>query len=449
MKKLFASVGLAALGVSTLHAQFTPGPTLAEMATPWSVAATLRGFYDDNPLTLNPHILPAGDPKAMANNRGFGEEISPSATFNHTINDTALSLSYVFDWVNYESTDHHTDTSHLFNASVKQNFSDRYSMQASDSLIIAQQPDIIDQGAIISSPLYTSGNNVHNNGMLSFTAGLTPKLDLQLSYANNLYAYNQTYDDANPPGQAFVNPSRSALLDRMEQLATLNLNWKVMSDLTGVAGYSYGNTGYTSPEPILFGPGATPANGRYLPTDVFSQIRDSDSHFFFVGADEKFTQQLNGSIRAGGEYLDYYNAGADDLSPYVDANLTWTYMADSSAQAGVKHQHSATDVTGLLPTTGANPVLDSETTAVYLSVNQKISGALTGGLLGQFQHSTFNGGTVNGQSEDFYVVGLNFDYKFNPYFSAETGYNWYKLASDVSGRDYTRNMVYIGVRATY
>jgi hypothetical protein len=434
MKKLFASVGLAALGVSTLHAQYSPGPTPAELAKPWSVAVTLRGFYDDNPLTIN-----SGNsaPGALSRNSGFGEEISPSATFNHTVNDTALSLSYVFDWQNYETTDSHSDSSHLFNASVKQSFSERYSMQASDSFIIAQEPTVLDQSGPVASPLYTRGDNIHNDGTISFTAGLTAKLDLQLSYVNNLYAYQQLGAQVSTPNDV---PSRSALLDRMEQLATVNLNWKIMNDLTGVLGYSYGHEGYTSPEAIIY-TGTVPT--------VFSRVRDSDSHFFFVGADERFTQQLNGSIRVGGEYLDYYNANADDLSPYVDANLTWTYMADSSAQAGVKHEHSATDVVGALPTAGANPVLDSETTAAYLSLNQKITGAFTGGLLGQFQHSVFNGGSVNGQSEDFFVVGLNFDYKFNPYFSAETGYNWYKLVSDVSGRDYTRNMVYIGVRATY
>ena len=29
-------------------------------------------------------------------------------------------------------------------------------------------------------------------------------------------------------------------------------------------------------------------------------------------------------------------------------------------------------------------------------------------------------------------LGLNFAYRFNPYFSVETGYNWNKLVSDIS-----------------
>ena len=207
------------------------------------------------------------------------------------------------------------------------------------------------------------------------------------------------------------------MLDRMEQLATVNLNWKVLNELTGVLGYSYDHTGFSSPEPIIFGPTATLAM-PFTTDSIYSQVRNNDAHFFFVGADEHFTSTLSGSIRAGGEYLDYYNVKATDTSPYVDASLTWVYLPESYLQAGVKHLHSATDVLGALPaTTGPNanqPVLDADDTAAYVSVSQKISGGFTGGVLGQYQHSVFNGGTVNDQSEDFFILGLNFSYRFSP-----------------------------------
>ena len=436
MKKLIASVGLAALGVSTLHAQFSPGVTPSEMAKPWSLAATLRGFYDDNYLTQHngPNIRSS-----------YGTELSPSVSLNHTVNDTTFTVSYVYDWRYYEHTST-SDTSHQFNVNLKQNFSERYSMQVGDSFIVSEQPTVLSGTGITATPLFTEGSNIHNDGTISFTAGLTPKLDLQLSYANNLYSYQQSYGDVYNPNPNALNPSYSALLDRMEQLATVNLNWKIMSQLTGVAGYSFGNTSYTSTEPIIFA-AAVPESVNN-PANITSQFRNSDSHFFFVGADEAFTSQLNGSIRVGGEYLDYYRVGADDLSPYVQANLTWNYMKQSYIQAGVTHEHSATDVVGAFPG-NRQPVLDSDTTAAYLSVNHTITGGFSGGLLGQYQHSDFNGGTVNGQSEDFCIVGLNFAYRFNNYLSGETGYNWYKLVSDISARDYTRDLVYIGVRATY
>jgi len=443
MKKIIASVVFAALGASTLHAQFSPGPSPANPRG-WSVSLSVREFYDDNYLTVNNN--------APGSHSSYGEEVSPSLSLNTTFNDSTLSLSYVYDMLYYDTSDT-MDSSHQFKAGFIQRFSDRYSLQVNEAFTVFQQPTVDSQG-LTSEPLYASGNNINNNASIGFTAGLTPMLDLQLSYDNDLWAFQQTFgdvvnpNDANAPG---LNPSRSALLDRMDQLATINLDWKMIKELTWVLGYTYGHTGYTSPEPIIFyAPGGNPLNESLSnPKNIYSQSRNSDSHFFFVGVDRELTSQLTGRIRAGGEYLDYYNADSSTLSPYVEASLTWAYMKDSTLQGGVTHEHSATDVVGAEPTAGGQPVLDAESTAAYLSLNQKIAGGLSGGLMGQFQHSAFNGGTLNGQSEDLFITGLNIAYHFSPYLSAEAGYNWNKLVSDVSARDYTRNIVYIGVRATY
>src|SRR5213592_1856409 len=48
MKKLFASAGLVSLGTVGLQAAYAPGLSPMETAKPWSISATLRGFYDDN-----------------------------------------------------------------------------------------------------------------------------------------------------------------------------------------------------------------------------------------------------------------------------------------------------------------------------------------------------------------------------------------------------------------
>jgi hypothetical protein len=46
-------------------------------------------------------------------------------------------------------------------------------------------------------------------------------------------------------------------------------------------------------------------------------------------------------------------------------------------------------------------------------------------------------------------VGLNLAYRINQFLSAEAGYNYDKVDSDLVGRSYSRNRVYVGVRATY
>jgi hypothetical protein len=395
------------------------------------VAATVRGFYDDNYLTL-----PNGPNKLST----YGAEFSPQASWNYKPGQTSLNVNYMYD-IKFDDRTETTEQTHLFNANLNHAFSERYSMQAGETFIYSKEPTV-DNGALA---VFTVGDYIHNTASLGGTAELSQLLDLKALYQNDVYAYEQ------------LGPvSRSALLDRMEQLASLDLDWKATESLTGILGYQYGHTGYTSPDVIVaaqaatVGPPPTPA----IPA-IHSQVRNNDSHFAFVGADEQFTQQLVGRIRAGAEYVEYNDAPThvSATDPYVDASLTWEYLQDSTAQAGVKHQHNATDVVGLTPGSNGNPVLDVESTSGYLNLSEKISGAMVASALGQFQHSEFNGGMDNGQSEDFVIAGLNLSYRFSPYFKAEGGYNWNKLVSDVPNagtlRDYTRNQVYLGFKGEF
>jgi hypothetical protein len=339
-------------------------------------------------------------------------------------------------------------------------FSERYHLKVNESFVIAQEPTVIDP-TVISTPLRVSGNNVRNTGSLTFTAGITKDFDLQLGYVNNVYAYQQTARsvigyglDGNgtgyiPFGLYTPEASRSALLDRMEQLASLDLRWKATPETTGVLGYQYGHTDYTAPEDIIFATSPPPGyNGPPGSTGYLSNIRNTDSHFVFVGADESFTPDLNGSIRAGGEYVDYYNYGTSRLSPYVDASLTDQYQQGCAAQLGVKHVHNSTDVVG---TFGTTPVLDEESTAVYISDSHKLTDRFTASVMGQAQLSDFVGGgpTYDGKSERFFILQINFAYHFNPWFMAEAGYNFSRLLSDLPYREYTRDVMYLGFRATY
>jgi Putative beta-barrel porin 2 len=299
-------------------------------------------------------------------------------------------------------------------------------------------------------------------GSTCFTASLTKDFDLHLGYGNTVYAYQQTArsvvgyglnEDAGVAlGPYAPQPSRSALLDRMEQLANLDLRWKATPETTGVLGYQFGHTDYTAPEYIIFPvppynapigyTGAIPAAG------YSSNIRNANSHFGFVGADESFTPDLNGSIRAGAEYIDYYNFHDSRLSPYVDASLTDQYQQSCSAQLGVKHVHNSTDVVGL---TGTTPVLDEESTAIYISDSHKVTDRLTASVMGQAQLSTFVGGgpEFDGKEDQFFILQVNFTYHINPWLMTEAGYNYSRLKSDLPDREYARDFMYLGFRATY
>ncbi len=46
-------------------------------------------------------------------------------------------------------------------------------------------------------------------------------------------------------------------------------------------------------------------------------------------------------------------------------------------------------------------------------------------------------------------IGLTLNYQINAYLSAEAAYYYDRLSSKIDLRDYDRNRVFVGVRATY
>ena len=441
------------LGAAAAHAQYAPGLTSLEASKAWSFSGSIRGFYDDNYLTLPknyPAYLPNGTIGILHPRDSFGVELTPAIYYNHSIEDTLLSAGYVYDLHWYEDRDGTTDQTHQFNATMNHEFSERYKLTVTESFVISQDPGILDP-VVQSTALRVPGSNVRNTGAVDFTAQLTRLFDVHVSYANTVYAYQQNGGDEYPANFA---PSYSAELDRMDQAATVDLRWKALPETTGVLGYSFDHLAYTSPEDIVFSTSGPPGSLAYIngPGHYVASSRDSDTSSVYVGADESFTPTLNGSIRAGGEYIDYYNYDSHTIAPYVDASLTYQYMPQSTAQFGLKELHNPTDVTGYSGvTTGSTPVLDEESTAVYLSVSHRVTSRFTTSALAQAQYSTFHGGgsTYDGLSENFYILNLNFAYHFTPWLTGETGYAYSKLNSELLDRSYTRNMVYVGVRATY
>src|SRR3954462_8412770 len=104
MKNVMASAGLLALGavsVESAHAQF-----LAGAEKPWSVAGTLRGFYDDNYTT---------SPDGPNRRESFGFEFRPSASLNLANEQTSVTLSYVYSLRYFDDRpSNKTDQSHDF-----------------------------------------------------------------------------------------------------------------------------------------------------------------------------------------------------------------------------------------------------------------------------------------------------------------------------------------------
>src|SRR5580658_2806227 len=134
MNRVLASASLLALGtvgaVSISSAQDATANVTGEPNKPWSITATLRGFYDSNPNTA-----PDG---SVGKIDSWGVEIRPGANLNFDWGATKLTASYLYD-NRYYFARKNTDQSHDFELNFDHNFSALYSMNVSDSFVIAQE----------------------------------------------------------------------------------------------------------------------------------------------------------------------------------------------------------------------------------------------------------------------------------------------------------------------
>jgi Putative beta-barrel porin 2 len=439
MKYMLASAGLITLGtvgVQSAHAQFLAN---ANVEKPWSVSGTLRGFYDDNYNTQ-----PDGPNRVDS----FGFEVRPSATLNLPLEQTTLSLSYIYDLKWYEArVSGKTDQSHDVEVFLNHNFSPRYSLDFQDSFVIAQEPEVIDRS--LSVPTRTDGSNLRNNGTFNFHAEVTELLGLVLGYSNTFYDYAQNAGNQPPTD---INPSRSALLDRVEHLVSLNSRWHIMPQTTAILGYQFGAIDYLSGQSIATTGVTTntPTGPRFVrnATPVASD-RNNYSHTLYVGGEHSLRSDFFITGQVGASFTDYYNDPATESvwNPYVNISGTYTYMEGGNLTLGFRHSRNATDVASF--TTGGSLTQDQESSTLYGTISQKITPRLTGTLTGQYQNSTFLGGTVDGQTDTFYLLGVNLAYQFTRFLSAEVGYNYDQLDSDIALRGFTRNRVYLGVTASY
>jgi Putative beta-barrel porin 2 len=439
MKKIVASVGLVALGASGLQAVDQTAALNSESPRPWSISASLRGFYDDN-INSSPVKV-----------QSWGFEVSPSAIASWHLEQSTITLAYVYSYKYYEkkinSTDH-TDQSHIFNASFDHSFSERTKLTINESFVIGQEPDLLRAGNAFATYTRMPGDNVRNFGSIVVEHQLTPVVGLEAGYANAFYKYADrtvTVDASGGPNNGDFVASTAGVLNRLEHTAHLDSRWTIQPETIGVFGYQFKEVDFTADQPI--------AGGVTTPIPVMSSDRNFRTHYLYVGADHTFVPTLTGSVRVGGSYSDYYNdpSGSSTFSPYGQASLRWAFQPESFAEVGVSHDRNATDLVGLIAGS-SNFTLDSETTLVYATVNHRftqISPKLLGTLTAQYSDAVYSGGAFNDQADRFLLVGLTFNYKFTDNFAAQLGYDFDKLDSDIVGRSFDRNRVFLGITASY
>jgi hypothetical protein len=429
MKKLFVSMGLIAAGAASLQAAYAPDASTMTASKVWSVSGTLRGFYDDNYIT-------SSDAKSSA-----GFEVSPQFGLNMALQQTELGVRYTYGMYYYfDRNSDPIDQTHQFDLWVDHAFSERWQARLQDSFVVGQEPELVDPDGAVRR---TEGNNFRNTASLSLNTIWTRLFSTQLGYRNTFLNYEEsgaTEPDilADPVGGATL----AGLLNRMEHSISLDLQWGVAPNTMVFLGGAFSWVDYTGDEPIA----PDFINGGFLHSDS----RNSRSYFGYVGVERSMLANLSFNGRIGVQYTDNYNdpTGTTSLNPYADLSLIYTYLPGCYAQFGFSQTQTATDQLGYDASNG-HYTLNSDSSTLYASLNHKLTPKLMSTAIGRYQHSVYNGGTLDNRANDYLNFGLNLSYSFNPHWSAEAGYNFDTNQSDAAGTDYTRNRIYLGVTAAY
>jgi hypothetical protein len=425
MKKFFVSVGLIAAGTASLHAAYAPDWN-SRSASMWSVSGTLRGFYDDNYQTAS----------SGSKIGSYGVEVSPQVALNVPLQQTELGMRYIYGLYYYQTREqlgqNPFDQTHQLDLWVDHAFTEHWQARVQDSFVIGQEPELLDPNTSVTRRV--DGNNVRNTGTLTLHTDWTRLFSTELGYQNSFYDYEDS-------GGNSVEPSLAGLLNRIEQSAWLNLQWKVRPETMVVVGGNFGLANYTADEQIAF----VPMLGKFY----YSQNRDNRSYIGYVGFQHVFLPNLSVNAQGGVQYTETYNdpLSSPSLAPYAVMSAIYTYASGSYAQVGFTESQNATDV--VAPDAQGRITQYQQSSTVYASINQKLTPKLMGTVIGRWQHSVFNEGLYNNMAEDYYSLGLNLSYSFTPHFSGEAGYNFDDVHSQAAGDSYTRNRVYLGITAAY
>lgn len=426
MNKFAASLGLLALGTTALHAVEATALNPMQRTKPWSVAASLRGFYDDN-INLSSSKVDS-----------FGYEVTPSVDVGLAGEQTSFNLGYQLNAKYFETTpSFQTDKwslTHLFDGAFSHRFSPRASVNVSDAFVVGNEPDTLRAGNFPLTEFQPlSGDNIVNYGSIDFDLEVSELLGFNVGY-NNAYFH---YDDDG--GNAFF-PSTAGLLNRIENRFNLDSQWKVAPQTMAILGYMYGQYLYTGDEAIGIG--------------LTSGDRDTRSHTFYVGAQHAFAPTLSGLIKVGAAYSDYYGNpdSGDQWSPYVLASLKYQYRTTTVMDFGFSYSRSASDVAAFGVATANNLVADTGVALLYGTVSQTLLEHLIASGRTTIQYATYNGGGPGVDDENYlyFQLGLELTYQITPNFGAHLGYTFDNYSTDVASQtDYNRNRVYIGVTAGY
>jgi hypothetical protein len=325
-------------------------------------------------------------------------ELLLNLNFEQTFLGLRYRPSFVW-WDNRKNDD--TDWHHDFDLVFSHNFTPRLSLSIKDTLRIAENPELIEGGAVVRENNDFTYNIL--NGVLSYL--VQPQTRVEASGRYTLLRYDDN--------------SVSDIEDYDIYAAGLTLRHQLKASTAVLGDLRVEDVNYDGPD------------------------RDSTSQYVGLGLEQIFSPNLLGSIRAGYQHKDFDASGlGSESSPYADGSITYLPSPATRITAGAGYSMFEADVF---------PFANQNRTLIYASIAHDLTARISLYIAGSYQLSEYDaddaigGGAVTDGDEEIWQFSTRASYKLNRSNWLELGWQYLTLDSDLRD-DFDRNRFDIGWR---
>ena len=379
-------------------------PVMAQSATsPVHLSNRLRLGYDDN-------IYQVGDPTEKSGGLSkkdslrIIEELELLVALNMERAYLGLRYRPTFIWYEDRKEDD-TELLHDLDFNFSYNFSPVLALSLSDSLRASELPELHDENYVVRE----KDDNIYNSAMATLSYAFRPETRIDLSGR----IISLVYDSDSPAKENGDYYSLIGGLTLRQQLASL-------TTLSGDVRY----------QTLTYNKAADRNN------------RDAETFFAGMGAEQTFSPQLIGNLRAGVSHRMYDDNRFDDNTmPYAEGSFTFLPSPATRVTAVASYSIYESDVERYLSQNRAYFSL-SVAHDITAKLNAYASSAIS---LSAYEADYALDDDLYDEDENSFLVSLRLAYRLNRNNWLEVGYQFVKLDSDIRNREsYERNRVDIG-----
>lgn len=327
---------------------------------------------------------------------------TPSVAFNGSVSDqTFLSAGYDLQLDRFsDRPGDKTLDSHTLSGRLAHQFAPTTTLDVSDTYQIAKNP----QSLLAGIPLNTDQSFKSNQFNVRYSTAIGQKANTVLKYRNLMFDYD--------------NATLGANLDRLENLAGLEVSYAYLPETKLVGEYRYLDVAY----------------------DVGGAGKDKQSHYFMAGADYSPSQKMTLTGRLGLENRTR-ESQSDTTAPYAEFSLRYAHAEGSYIAAGYSY--------ALEEASDPARFTDTQVSRLFLNFEHKLSALVVASGSFTYEPAQLQGrrGVAADIDEDTSRVGLGLNWLPNKNWLVGASLDFDRVSSDDSNREQDRTRY--GVNARY